>query len=76
MGLDSFVGAGAAILRISAVNISDTGLVNAEAASFIQELRKFHAIEHLDLSLNRGLDSETATFTLQSIAGKWYMVMR
>jgi len=76
MPLDSFVGAGAATSRISAVNLSDTGLVITDAASLQRELRKFHAIERLDLSLNRGLDSEAAAVALQSLAGKWYTVMR
>ena len=70
MRLDSVVGAGAAASRISAVNLSNTGLVNADAAALQQVLRKLRAIEHLDLSLNRGLDSEAAAVTLRSLAGK------
>ncbi len=60
--------------KISAVKLSDTGLANADAAALQQALRKLHAIEHIDLSLNRGLDSEAAAVTLHSLAGKRHMV--
>ncbi len=57
------------------MNLSDTGLVHADAAALQQVLLKLHAIEHLDLSLNRGLDSEAVAVTLQSLAGKLHAVL-
>ena len=66
---------GAATSRISAVNLSDTGLLNADVAALQQVLRKLHTIERIDLSLNLGLDSEAAAVTLRSLAGKWYTAM-
>jgi GTPase SAR1 family protein/t-SNARE complex subunit (syntaxin) len=60
---------GAASPKITTLKLSDTGLANANSAALHQELRKCIALEHLDLSRNRGLDSEAVAVILQSLSG-------
>ena len=52
------------------VNLSGAGLVDEEAPALAEQLSKFPALKHLDVSDNPGLDFGSLSLIFEALSGK------
>ena len=58
------------------MNLSGAGLKVEEAPALVEQLRKFHALKRLNLSVNRGLDCAFVSLIAKALSGKAVLLHR
>ena len=58
------------------MNLSGAGLEVEEAPALVEQLRKFHALKRLNLSVNRGLDCAFVSLIAKALSGKAVLLHR